>query len=200
MVSRLQNGEACPKFGQIVLLWRGKAGEAIMWYVIQTFGGEEERTADMIEKGISADLIKECFIPKREKLKKFHGCWHKVEEILFPGYVFAVTERPWELYQELKRIPRLTRFLGKEGQFFFSLNQEEEKLVRELGNQEHKTEISMIEVREGKKIRVIDGPLKDYVGDVVRVNLHKREVAVRVEFMGREMELRMGIEMVGRGE
>ena len=50
-------------------------------------------------------------------------------------------------------------------------------------------------MEEGKKIRVLEGPLKGYTGDVVKVNLHKREVVVRVEFMGRPMELKMGVEI-----
>lgn len=53
---------------------------------------------------------------------------------------------------------------------------------------------------DGDKIHVIDGPLKGYLGNIVRVNLHKREVVVKVEFMGREVELKMGVEMVDTGE
>ena len=53
-------------------------------------------------------------------------------------------------------------------------------------------------VREGNQIQVIDGPLKGYVGNIVKINLHKREVIVRVEFMERRMELKMGIEMVSK--
>ena len=86
--------------------------------------------------------------------------------------------------------------MGKEDEYFFALSQEEEELVRGIGDEKHKTSISRIEVGEGKKIRVVEGPLKGYVGDVVKVNLHKREVVVRVEFMGRPMELKMGVEMV----
>ena len=52
-----------------------------MWYVIQTFGGEEERTAHMIRKLVSRDCLEECFVPKRERLKKFRGSWNKVEEV-----------------------------------------------------------------------------------------------------------------------
>ena len=167
-----------------------------MWYVMQTLGGEEERTADMIRKMVSSEYLKECFIPKRERMKKFHGTWNQVEEILFRGYVFVVSDRPKELYQELKEIPRLTKVLGREEEYFFSLSEEDEELVRRMGNQEHKTGISRIMVEEGKMARVIDGPLKGQIGNVVRVNLHKREVVVRVNFMGREMELFMGVEMV----
>ncbi|MCI8887578.1 MAG: antiterminator LoaP [Hungatella sp.] len=167
-----------------------------MWYVIQTLGGEEERTAHMIRRKIPPYYMKECFVPKRERMKKFHGTWNKVEEILFHGYVFVISETPESLYQELKKIPRLTKMLGRENALFFPLSETEEQMVQGIGDQEHRTVISRIKADEGKKIRVIDGPLKDYVGDVVKVNLHKREVVVRVEFMGKMVELFMGVEMV----
>ena len=146
-----------------------------MWYVIQTLGGEEEYTADMIRKRIPPNYMEECFVPKRERIKKFRGQWNKVEETLFPAYIFVVTDRPEELYQELRYVPKLTKVLGREGQNFYPLNEE---------------------IGEGKEIRVVDGPLKDYVEDVVKVNLHKREALIRVRFMGREMELKLGVEMV----
>ena len=171
-----------------------------MWYVIQTHGGEEERTADMIRKRVSSACLEECFVPKRERMKKFHGTWNQVEEVLFQGYVFVVSDRPKELYEELKRIPRLTKVLGREEEYFFSLNKEDEELIRRMGNQGHKTSVSKIEIAEGRQIHVVEGPLKGFEGDVVKVNLHKREVAVRVRFMGREMELYMGVEVVNEIE
>jgi len=167
-----------------------------MWYVIQTFGGEEEKTADMIRKLASPEYLEECFVPKRERLKKFHGCWNKVEEVLFHGYAFAVSDSPEELYEELKRIPKLTKVLGREEGWFLGLGEKEEEFVRRIGDEGHKTSLSKVVVEEGKRIRVVDGPLKDYMGDVVKVDLHKRELVMRVEFMGRKMELKMGIEMV----
>lgn len=170
-----------------------------MWYVVQTFGGEEEKTADMIRRTVPPSYIEECFVPKRDRMKKFHGVWNKMEEILFHGYVFADSGRPEELYRELRKIPKLTKVLGREDACFFPLTEEEERLVRRIGDENHKTGMSKIEIDPGKKLRVIEGPLKDYVGDVVRVNLHKREVVVRVEFMGKPVELFMGVEMVRQG-
>lgn len=168
-----------------------------MWYVIQTFGGEEEKTANMIRRQVSSCYVEECFVPRRERMKKFHGSWNKVEEMLFHGYVFVISEEPEGLYQELKKVPKLTNMLGREKAFFFPLSEREEQMVRRIGNKEHRTVLSRIELREGKQIRVLEGPLKDYVGDVVKVNLHKREVVVRVEFMGKMVEVFMGVEMVG---
>ena len=170
-----------------------------MWYVIQTLGGEEEKTVSMLKKLITSDSLEECFVPKRERLKKFHGSWNKMEEVLFRGYVFVASENPEELYQELKQVPKLTKILGREKDYFLALDEKEEKLVRGLGDGAHKTSLSRIVVGEGKKIQVIDGPLKNYMADIVKMNLHKREVVVRVEFMGRPLELKMGIEMVDIG-
>lgn len=170
-----------------------------MWYVIQTLSGEEEKTADVIRKMVPSNFVQECFVPKRERMKKFHGNWNKVEEVLFQGYVFVISERPGDLYEELRRVPRLTKLLGRETDFFFSLSEKEESLVREIGDKKHKTSLSRVTVGEGKKIQVIDGPLKGYAGNIVKMNLHKREVTVKVEFMDREMELKMGIAMVDAG-
>lgn len=167
-----------------------------MWYVIQTLGGEEERTADMIRKCIPSYYIEECFVPKRERMKKFHGKWNKVEEILFQGYAFVISEKPEEMYENLKQIPKLAKVLGREADYFVALGEKEKRLVESIGNKEHKTVLSGVVIGEGKRIQVVDGPLKGYVGNVMKVNLHKREVAVDVEFMGRKMELKMGIEMV----
>lgn len=167
-----------------------------MWYVIQTLSGEEERTAGMIEKLVSPDYAKECFVPKRERMKKFQGYWNKVEEVLFRGYTFVVSERPKELHEELRRIPGFTKVLGREGDYFVPLNEKEERMVKGIGNEDHKTLLSRIAVGERRKITIIDGPLKDYEGNIVKVNLHRREVAVQVDFMGRPIELYMGIEMV----
>ena len=77
-----------------------------MWYVIQTFIGQEEKTADMIRTMVISDFIEDCFVLKREKLKKFHGRWNKVEEVLFQGYVFVISGKPKELYEELKHVPK----------------------------------------------------------------------------------------------
>lgn len=171
-----------------------------MWYVIQTFGGQEEETANMIRRVISPEYIEECFVPKRERLKKFNGSWNKVEEVLFQGYAFIISEKPKELYEELKQVPKLTKVLGRETDYFFGLSEREKNFVMSIGNPEHKTALSKVVIGEGKQIQVMDVPLKGYMGDITKVNLHKREIVVEVEFMGRRMELKMGIEMVGVDE
>ena len=167
-----------------------------MWYVIQTLGGKEEETADMIRKMVSSNYMEECFIPKRERMKKFHGSWNKVEEILFHGYVFVVSEKPEKLYQKLKQVPRLTKLLGREKDYFFPLNIQERNVIREIGNKEHITSISKVMIDKNKKVYILDGPLKNYMGNTIKVDLHRREIVIQLEFIGRTVKLHMGIEIV----
>ena len=169
-----------------------------MWYTIQTLGGQEEKTVDMIRKMVSPDLIEECFVPKRERLKKYRGSWNKVEEVLFQGYAFVISNRPKELYEEMKQVPRLTKVLGRETDYFIPLDKKEMNFVGSIGNTEHKTVLSKVVIGEKKDIQVIDGPLKGYIGNIVKINLHKREVIIEVEFMRRRLRLRMGSEMVSK--
>ncbi|NBI71531.1 antiterminator LoaP [Clostridiaceae bacterium] len=173
-----------------------------MWYVIQVSGGQEEGTARLMQRRISREILKECFIPRKERNKKFKGIWRQVEEILFPGYVFAVTEEPGELFHQLKSVDRLTKLLREEA-CFYPLSPEEERMIRGMGDKRHVTRISRIIVSPdagrdvGREVMILDGPLKNQEGRIVRYNLHKREVTVRMPFMGNEVELRLGIEMVG---
>lgn len=178
----------------------GRQEAGFMWYVIQVSGGQEEGTARLMQKRIPRDILTECFIPRKERKKKFKGIWRQVEEILFPGYVFAVTEAPGELFLRLKAVERMTKLLREET-FFYPLSSEEEEMIQGIGDKRHVTRISRIvvgpEAGRDREVVILDGPLKNQEGRIVRYNLHKREVTVRIPFMGNDVELRLGIEMVG---
>ena len=89
-----------------------------MWYVMQVVSGQENRTVQLIENMVSEGILQCNSVPLRRLRKKFCGAWHEVTERLFPGYVFLRTERPQLLYEELKKIPALTRVLGRCGEYF----------------------------------------------------------------------------------
>ena len=69
------------------------------WYVIQVRTGKEEKIKNTCEKLISRDILEECFIPKCIRLKKYQGTWKEVDEVLFKGYVFMISDHIDELSQ-----------------------------------------------------------------------------------------------------
>ncbi|MCI8782080.1 MAG: hypothetical protein HFG83_09255 [Dorea sp.] len=76
--------------------------------------------------------MEKCILPTRKLRKKFQGEWHEVTEKLFPEYVFLITEQPQFLYEELKRIPLLTRMLGQCEEYFVSLPETDARTLEKL--------------------------------------------------------------------
>ncbi len=176
-----------------------------MWYVMQVVSGQEYRTTLLVEKIFSEGILENCFVPMRRLRKKFYGTWHEVTEKLFPGYVFMITEHPQLLYKELKKIPALTKVLGRCEGYFTPLSEADVQMMKRLqigieGNGNLEVELSKIVVREGNQIQILSGPLKNLEGEIKKVNLHKRIVTVEMEFMGKKNVVYLGIDMVGKVE
>ena len=172
-----------------------------MWYVMQVSTGQENRTAYLVEKMVSEGVIESCFVPVRRIRKKFHGTWHEVTEKLFPGYVFMITEHPQLLYKELKKIPALTKVLGRCEGYFTPLSETDVNMMEKFqngidNNGKLEVEISKIMIEERNQIRILSGPLKNLEGQIKKVNLHKRIAEVELEFMGGRSVVHLGIEMV----
>ena len=56
--------------------------------------GTEELIRKQCEKLVGGKALEKCFIPYYEEMKRYQGEWPKAKKILFPGYVFDVSEDP----------------------------------------------------------------------------------------------------------
>ena len=171
-----------------------------MYYVVQVKTGKEQQTIDDIRKYKSDHTKFEVFAPQRKVKRKYGGEYKEVTERCFPGYVFVETDNVKELFFDLYWVPEYTRLLGREGLTynFVPLNEEESRMVDILYNAGNGrvTPISDIEIVEGDKIRVLDGPLRDIEAKIKKVNLHKRTVVVGFTFCNRDVEAKLGIDIV----
>lgn len=133
------------------------------------------------------------------KLRLRHAGGRPVEEAvrLFPGYVFFALPddmepdrliRPDCVYRLLMdsegdwRLKGADRFFAegvfqRDGVFGFSKA-----------------------VYIGDRIRVLEGPLKDCGGEILRVNRRRRTAEVRMDFQGVSMNVWLGFELIGTKE
>lgn len=102
-----------------------------MWYVLQVPTGREDRLIEEIRSYRIQEYFEEVFAPRSVRKKKYRGKWQTSEELLFPGYLFVISENPEELYQALKRIPRMTRILGT-GEKWTAMTANDIETVRRL--------------------------------------------------------------------
>lgn len=179
-----RSGEACPK----------SEGKIYVWYVVQVKTGTEERIKKQCERVIDEEILVNCFLPYYEEQKKYQGAWHVRRKILFPGYVFLVSDHLEELFGKLKNVIGLTKLIGT-GREIVPLTDEEVVLLQRLGKDDQVVEMSTGIIINGK-VRVISGPLEDMEGYIKRIDRHKRKAVLEIEMFGRSVEMQAGLEII----
>lgn len=166
-----------------------------MWYAVWVQTGMEEQVKKTCDRKLGDQgIYEECFLPKYEKPWRENGVWTKQEKVLFPGYLFFVTEDPEALHFALKTIPQFTKLLGdREGPI--PLYEAEVDFLSKHINKDRIFEISKGEYI-GKTLIVTEGPLKDLTGKVVYVDRHGRQAVLATEFFGRTVRMKVGLEIV----
>ena len=166
-----------------------------MWYVIQTMTGQEELLVDLIRRMIPEGDYAECFYIKRECARKDDGRWNVYVAALFPGYVFVDTDRPKELYQDLRGIPKLTRLLKCEDEVFLAVEEEEREFLEQIQSRGHLVRRSKVTLDEEKKIIAAEGAVGKYLEQIVKQRIRKRYVLIRQKFLGKERKIMLGIRL-----
>ncbi len=157
------------------------------WYVLHTYSGYEDNVARNLKQRTESmdmeDKILQVVVPREKKIKVKNGKRKTIEERLFPGYVLVemiVTEDSWYV---VRNTPNVTGFVGS-GTTPTPVSQEEiDRLLKRMGEDEPKYKI---DVQEGDAVKIMDGPFKDFEGKIFEVNESKGTVKVLVSVFGRE--------------
>lgn len=165
-----------------------------MWYAIQVTTGEEGQTAVFCRRRIETEILEDIFYPEIEVTKRYEGKWHKHTKPMFPGYIFVVTESVTQLYEELKKIPKLSKILGTD-RTPVALSDDEVRLIQKITNKDHVAEISVGFI-EGDKLIIESGPLQGMEGMVRKIDRHKRMAQITVEMFGRTVDMTLGLEVL----
>lgn len=167
-----------------------------MWYVIQVRTGTEESIRTQCEKLIDGHVMERCFIPYCEEMKRYHGEWHKEEKILFPGYLFVVSQDVDTLFIKLRQIIGFTKLLGT-GSAIVPLTLEEESFLKEIGNDSQIVTMSKGLIVNNQVV-ILDGPLKGREGVICKIDRHKRRARLLLHMFGRKQIVELGLEILGK--
>ncbi len=164
-------------------------------YVIQVVGGKEQHVCDLVNKLLS-DGIKECFIPRREVMRRVEGSWISIRETLFPGYLFVETDNIQHVMERLARITAFTRLLGVSDEKVIPLSQDEVAWLTALMKPLDKVVEMSVGVIEGDQVIVTDGPLKGHEALISKIDRHKRLAFLDMRMFGRTKTIKVGLEIV----
>ena len=164
-------------------------------YVIQVVGGKEQHVCDLVNKLLS-DSIKECFVPRREVMRRVDGQWASIRETLFPGYLFVETTDIQHVMERLARVPAFTRLLGVSDERVIPLSQDEVVWLTALLQPLDKVLEMSVGIIEGDRVIVTDGPLVGHEASISKIDRHKRLAYLDMRMFGRTKTIKVGLEIV----
>lgn len=158
------------------------SGEA-KWYVIHTYSGYENKVASNLmttaENRGMQDMILEVKVPTEIVTEIKDNKTKEVEHKLYPGYVFVKMIYTDETWYIVRNVRGCTGFVGPSSKPI-PLTEAE---VYRMGVETRVVEVSY---EVGDSVRIIDGPLEDFIGTVEELNTDKNYVRVIVSMFGRE--------------
>ena len=154
------------------------------WYVVHTYSGYENKVASTLmttveNRGLQ-DMIQDVKVPTEIVAEiKDDGSTKEVERKLFPGYVFVKMVYTDETWYVVRNIRGCTGFVGPSSKPV-PLTEAE---VYRMGVETRVVEVSY---NVGDQVRIIDGPLEDFLGIVDELDVDKNYVRVTISMFGRE--------------
>ena len=157
--------------------------EESKWYVVHTYSGYENKVKANLEKIVEnrgmQEYIVDIAVPMEEQIEIKDGKKKATLKKVFPGYVLVkmiMSDESWYIVRNTRGV---TGFVGP-GSKPVPLSDDE---VKAMGVEVFAPEVDY-EVNDN--VRVISGPLENFIGLVEEINLEKKKVRVSVSMFGRE--------------
>jgi len=163
------------------------------WYVVHTYSGYENAVAATVMKAAEnrkmLDQVLEVKIPT-ETITEIHESQTKtVERKTFPGYVIikmVMNDVSWHLVRNVRGV---TGFVGSANKAI-PLTEDE---VLSLGIERHEVVVGF---DVGSTVKVVDGPLDGFLGNVEEIEFDKSRARVIVSMFGRETPVDLDFDQI----
>jgi transcriptional antiterminator NusG len=164
--------------------------EDLKWYVVHTYSGYENKVKANLEKIVEnrgmQDYILDIAVPMEEQIEIKDGKKKATLRKVFPGYVLVkmiMTDESWYIVRNTRGV---TGFVGP-GSKPVPLSDEE---IKVMGVEEFDT---IVDYEIGDNVRVIEGPLENFIGIVEEISLDRKKVRVAVSMFGRETPVELDL-------
>ncbi len=147
-------------------------------YCLYCATGQEEKTAGLVNRLLD-DVI--AFPVLQEKHKSVNGSRSNVWDVLLPGYIFLYSLLPLP-YRQVLDIDSAYRTLAyQDGEIRLAgADREFAALVYKYAGKIRASRAFLIDSR----VRIVDGPLKDFEGRITKINKHNRNGCVEITIGG----------------
>jgi len=124
-------------------------------------------------------------VPIEEVIEMKAGQKKISERKLYPGYVLVQMEMNDESWHLVKSTPRVTAFIGGSAQRPTPIKDKEVDIILQRIDDSKSNPTQKLTFEKGESVRIVDGPFKDFSGNVEDVNYEKSKLHVSVVIFGR---------------
>jgi len=162
------------------------------WYAIHAHSGQEGNVKKNIQvlaeqKGIG-DLVANILVPMEEVAEIKSGQKKISKRKFFPGYVLVNLpehpERIPELWHLIKNTPGVTGFIGSRTVPVPLEDSEVNAIIEEIRGERERPK-PKVKFEMGERVKIIDGPFSNFLGNIDEINLERGKLKVMVEIFER---------------
>lgn len=142
------------------------------WYVLRCREGQEEHLIKSLHDRLDKEHLTDAFTFTYERMKKYHGEWHKESRNMYPNYVFLESSESKPLFEGLEQFKCVADIL-ENGKLLLPVAASEELFLRKLCGVNHHLGMSKGFLSE-TDVCITDGLLKGNEQWIKKIDLHKR--------------------------
>jgi len=172
----------------------------LRWYVVHAYSNYENKVKLALEEKIELEGLQEHFgkilVPTEEVVEMRMGQQRKSERKFFPGYVLVQMDLTDETWHLVRNIPRVLGFIGGTSDRPAPISDKEADAILNRVEEGVNKPRPKVLFEVGELLRVIDGPFKDFNGNVEEVNYEKNRLKVSVLIFGRSTPVELEFSQV----
>ncbi len=178
--------------------------ESAKWYVVSSSSNKENKTAELIKQRIKAnnldEFVFEVVVPTQKKIVIKKGKKETVEERFLPGYILIQMIPTEDVVHIIRNTEGVVGFLGMTANSKTLTPLDKSFNVESILNLSKTTQAPVYSSRfdVNDAVKVVDGPFKDFVGNVQEVNDTKGQVTVLLSVFGRETPVHLDFLQVNK--
>ena len=166
------------------------------WFAVHTYSGFEQKVKANIEhlaavEGFRGDVA-EVIIPQETYVEVKAGKKRTVSRNLMPGYVLVHIEPDDKVFEMVKKINGVSRFVG-DGDIPIALTQAEVDNLLQVSEEKAEKPKAEIHFGKGEQVKVIEGPFTNFVGSVEEIDVEKARLKVMVSIFGRPTSVELSV-------
>lgn len=170
------------------------------WYVVQSQSNFENKVKLSLQERISRegldDLFGQILIPTEEVVEMKMGQQRKSERKFFPGYVLVQMELTNESWHLVKDTPKVLGFIGGTSDRPAPITEKEASAILNRVEEGINKPRHKVLFEAGEVVRIIDGPFKDFNGEIEEVLYEKSKLKVAVLIFGRATPVELNFDQV----